>query len=600
MAARIDSKELVESYTKQKDWRVKENSNAPFCFGSLGKRMSGAISEDYWLHEIYPEYIKEAHASGFIKLHDLSGLTVYCCGYPLRRVIQEGIHGIPNIPVSGPAKHFMSIVNQLTNITTVFQNEIMGAVAFSNVDTLLAPFIKLEGLNYDQTKQIVQHLVYSINSNSRGGAEPAFSNITLDLTPDADMVNKYVIIGGKELDFTYGDCQEQMDMFNKAFCEVMIAGDYVGQPFSYPIPTYNIHKRFDWDNPNNDVLWEMAGKYGTPYFANFGPHSDMDPADARSMCCRLRLDKRELLRRNGGLFGAGESTGSIGVVTLNLPRIGYIAADLQEAKDLIDCYMDVAKDSLELKRSYLDDVVLKGGLIPAFDTYVGTLENHFSTIGYLGLNEFCVNLIGLDILDEESIRLCEDVLNHMRNRLSDFQEETGHLYNLEATPAESTCYSLALIDKAEFPNIYTQGTEEAPYYTNSCHIPVNKVHSINQVLQHQEHLQKLHTGGTVIHFYMDGPITAQQAKHIVRTAVSKSASPYFSISPVNCYCPDHGHMDKTYYKCPKCGKETDIIQRITGYPRKVRFFNPGKFREFMDRHQLVIEEDNTNEYYDTL
>lgn len=586
----IDSKRLVNGYLKRSDWRVSENSNAPFSFGALNKRLTAEISEEYWLKAVYTSEIADAHNSGFFKLHDLGGLTLYCCGYSLRQVIQEGVHGVPNIPVSVAAKHFSAVINQLANLTTVFQNEIMGAVAFSSVDTLLAPFIKLDKLDYEQVKQHVQNLVFSINSNSRGGAEPAFSNITLDMTPPEDMVDQKVIIQGRELDFTYKDCQKEMDMFNKAFFEIMIEGDGVGQPFAYPIPTYNIHKRFDWDNPNTDLLWEMAGKYGTPYFANFGPNSDMDPSDARSMCCRLRLDKRELFKRNGGLFGSGESTGSIGVVTLNLPRIGYIASSVKEAKEIIIYYMDLAKESLEIKRQFVQEEVLDAGLIPAYQTYIGTLKNHFSTIGYVGLNEFCMNLLGLNILDPEALAVSEEILTFMRDRLKDYQVETGNLYNLEATPAESTCYSLALKDVAVYPDIYTQGTRQTPYYTNSCHIPVNLVRNFKQVLDHQDHLQPLHTGGTVIHFYMDGPITGAQAKQIIKVATQKYKSPYFSISPVNCYCPDHGHLDKTYLKCPKCGRETDIIQRITGYPRKVKFFNPGKYAEFIDRHQLVFDE----------
>lgn len=585
----IDSKRLVNGYLKRSDWRVSENSNAPFSFGALNKRLASEVSEEYWLTAVYTPEINDAHRSGFFKLHDLGGLTLYCCGYSLRQIIQEGVHGVPNIPVSVPAKHFSSILNQLANLTTVYQNEIMGAVAFSSVDTLLAPYIKVDKLTYDEVKQNMQNLVFSINSNSRGGAEPAFSNITLDMTAPSDMVDKKAYVGNTEMDFTYGDCQEEMNMFNKAFFEVMIEGDGAGHPFAYPIPTYNMHKRFDWDNPNTDLLWDMAGKYGTPYFANY-INSDMNPEDARSMCCRLMLDKRELRRRNGGLFGSGESTGSIGVVTLNLPRIGYIANNLDEALEIIDYYMELAKESLEIKRQFIQEEVLDAGLIPAYSAYIGTLNNHFSTIGYVGLNEFCMNLIGLNILDEESTQACETVLNHMREKLKDFQEETGNLYNLEATPAESTCYSLALKDVQLYPDIYTQGTKQAPYYTNSCHIPVNLVRNFKQVITHQDRLQKLHTGGTVIHFYMDGPISGAQAKQIIKVACTKSHSPYFSISPVNCYCSDHGHLDKTYFKCPTCGKETDIIQRITGYPRKVKFFNPGKFREFMDRHQLVFDE----------
>jgi ribonucleoside-triphosphate reductase len=585
----LSSKVIIEDYLRKNDWRVKDNSNAPFSFGALGKYTLAEVNKDYWLREVYTKDITDAYREGWMHLHDLGGLTIYCCGYSLRKVLEMGVQGVPNIPTSKPAKHFGAVLNQLANLTTVFQNEIMGAVAFSSFDTLLAPFVKADNLTYKEVYQHMQNWVFSINSNSRGGAEPAFSNVTFDMTMPKDLIDKPAIVGGVEVDFNYRACQDEMNMINKAFFEIMIAGDGIGQPFAYPIPTYNIHKRFDWDNPNTNLLWEMAGKYGTPYFANF-INSDMEPEDARSMCCRLRLDKRELLKRNGGLFGSGDSTGSIGVVTLNLPRIGYVAADIEEALELIDHYMDLAKDSLEIKRQFCQEEVLDAGLIPAFATYIGTLKNHFSTIGYVGLNEFCMNLLGADILDEKSVEVSELVLNHMRERLSDYQEETGNLYNLEATPAESTCYSLALKDKRTYADIYTQGTDEAPYYTNSCHIPVKQVKNFKQVITHQDKLQKLHTGGTVIHFYLDGPITAAQAKQIIYVACTKSHSPYFSLSPVNCYCSEHGHLDKTYLRCPKCGKETDIIQRITGYPRKVKFFNAGKYQEFLDRHQLVFDE----------
>ena len=586
----IDAKKLINSYLGKNDWRVKRNSNAPFSYGALNKFITEEVSEEYWLKEIYPPEAADAHNQGFFKIHDLGGLTLYCCGYSLGQAIREGVHGVPNIPVSAPAKHFFSLLNQLANLTTIFQNEIMGAVAFSSFDTLCAPFVKKDKLTYEQVYQNMQNYIYSVNSNSRSGAEPAFSNLTFDITPPKDLLNKECVIAGEAMGFTYKDCQHEMDMINKAFCSIMIAGAASGQLFSYPIPTYNIHERFDWDNPLSDLIWQMAAKYGTPYFANF-LNSDMQPEDARSMCCRLRLDKRELLKRNGGLFGAGESTGSIGVVTLNLPRIGYIAHDEAEAMEIIDIYMDIAKDSLEVKREFLQKYVLEAGLIPAFQTYIGTLDNHFSTIGYIGLNEFCMNLTGRNILDDENVRLCERVLNHMRDRLSDYQEETGHLYNLEATPAESTCYSLAKKDVECYPDIYTQGTRECPYYTNSCHIPVNLVSNFKQVLTHQNHLQKLHTGGTVIHFFLDGPIQAQQAKQLIKVACTQTESPYFSLAPISCYCPDHGYIEKASLKCPQCGKPTDFIQKITGYPRKVKFFNPGKLAEFNDRHQLSFDED---------
>ncbi|MEG1636131.1 MAG: ribonucleoside triphosphate reductase [Cellulosilyticaceae bacterium] len=589
----LKSKDLVENYTKKKDWRVKENSNAPYSYGALGKYINAEVEKDYWLREVYPKDIVDAYIEGYLHLHDLGGLTAYCCGYSLRAIIGMGVMGIPNIPRSKPAKHFSAILNQLSNLTTVFQNEIMGAVAFSSVDTLLAPYIKEDHLSYEEVKQNVQNFIFSINSNSRGGAEPAFSNCTLDLTPPDDLVDTFAVIGGNMLSYTYKNCQTEMDMFNKAFFEVMLEGDADGVPFAYPIPTYNIHKRFDWDNPNNDLLWEMAGKYGTPYFANFGPNSDMDPSDARSMCCRLRLDKRELLRRNGGLFGSGESTGSIGVVTLNLPRFAYMANhDTENFLSILSYYMDIAKDSLEIKRKYIQTDVLEAGLIPAFNTYIGTLNNHFSTIGYIGMNEVGMNLFGKDITDPMVKAFCIKTLKFMREKLQEYQEETDNLYNLEATPAESTCYRLAKLDKETYPDIFTQGTDKTPYYTNSCHIPVNMVKDIISTTEHQDELQALHTGGTVIHYYLDGPISGAKVKHIVKTIVTNYKAPFFSISPLNCICPEHGLLSANYDNCPICGKEVDKYQRITGYRRNVKFFNPGKAAEFTDREQMKLGEGN--------
>ncbi len=581
----LDSKKIVENYLYVEDWRVKENSNAPYSFGALNKYIAAEVSKDYWLREVYPKEISKSYVDGDLHIHDLGGLTVYCCGYSIKSVIKNGVKGVKNIPVSSPAKHFSSILNQLSNLITIFQNEIMGAVAFSSVDTYLAPFIKIDELSYDEVKQSLQNFVFSINSNSRGGAEPAFSNITLDLTPPRDLIDEKVYFGKGRLDFTYRDCQQEMDMFNKAFYELMQEGDSNGKPFAYPIPTYNIHERFDFDNPLNDKLWEMAGQFGYPYFANF-LNSDMSPEDSRSMCCRLRLDLRELERKNGGLFGAGESTGSIGVVTLNLPRYGYLANTEEELFALIEKNMIIAKDSLEIKREFLQKHVLEGGLIPAFETYVGTLANHFSTIGLVGLNEMVENFLGVGILDEKGKDLSVRVLEFMREKLKDFQEETEQLYNLEATPAESTAFRLAKKDLEMYPDIKTRGTKEAPYYTNSCHIPVSEVESIKQVFDHQNDLQILFTGGTVIHVFLGSPISGKQARHIVKTVCENYKVPYVSLSPVNHYCEDHGYIEKAVDECPLCGKKVEKYQRITGYLRNVEFFNDGKQAEFKERHQL--------------
>lgn len=593
------SAEIINSYLEDSDWRVKENSNNIKSIGSLGKYIIGEVGKDYWLREVYnpknPK-IAEAHIQGFIHMHDLSGVpTLYCCGYSLREILEKGVRGVSNIPISSPAKHFMSALNQLVNLTSVFQNEIMGAVAFSNVDTLLAPYIKKDNLTFEEVKQHLQNFIYSINSNSRAGAEPAFSNITLDLTPDNGMLNKKAVIAGEEQDFTYKDCQHEIDMFNRAFCEIMIAGDASGKSFPYPIPTYNIHKRFDWDNPNNELLWEMAGKYGIPYFANF-INSDMDPEEARSMCCRLRLDMRELSKRYGGLFGSGDSTGSIGVVTINLPRLAYLAKTLTSYVDpvshfylMLTNYMDLAKESLVIKREYLEKEILGKHLLPAFEEYVGTLNNHFNTIGLVGMNEMCLNLLGKDIRDPEAHKFALDVLDFMRDKLSDYQEETHQLFNLEATPAESTCYRLARLDVKEFGDkIITQGPIDAPYYTNSCHMAVKDVTSIKELFDHQNDLQTKFTGGTVIHCYLEGPITGKQAKQIIKTVMNDYSAPYVSLSPLNAICPEHGLLMRSYDTCPICGKETELYQRITGYIRNVRNFNPGKKSEFLDRQQIKI------------
>lgn len=581
------SKTIVESYLKKSDWRVRENSNSPFSYGGMGKYVLGEVYKDYWLREVYPEKIAQAYVSGHIHIHDLGGLTLYCCGYSLRTILLKGVRGIPNIPVSAPAKHLDSALNQLANLITVFQNEIMGAVAFNSFDTLLAPFVKKDNLSYEQVKQDMQNFIYSINSNSRGGAEPAFSNLTFDLTPTDDIIDDPAIIGGVYVDdITYGDCQKEMDMINRAFYEIMLNGDSQGKLFAYPIPTYNIHKRFDWDNPNNEMLWEMAGKYGTPYFANF-LNSDMDVSDIRSMCCRLRLDLKELRRRNGGLFGSGDSTGSIGVVTINLPRIAYENKGNKESfYKALDEYLDIAKDSLNIKREWLQKNILETGAIPAFKEYVGTLDNHFSTIGIVGENECCVNFMGKDILSDEGKAFAIEIGNHIRAKLLEYQEESNCLYNYEATPAESTCYRFALKDRRDYPDIFTQGQGEDCYYTNSCHIPVKDIKTINDTFAHQENLQVQFTGGTVIHCYLEGAISGEQAKTIVRAMNEKYKVPYMSLSPISRYCPDHGYVVEHVDVCPKCGKKLSKYQRITGYLRCIDNFNRGKRAEFEDRKQL--------------
>lgn len=926
------SKSIIEDYLKKSDWRVKENSNSPYSFGAMNKYITAEVSKDYWLREVYPEYIAQAYVDGHIHLHDLGGMTLYCCGYSLKDILLKGVRGVPNIPTSAPAKHFDAALNQIANLTTIFQNEIMGAVAFNGFDTLLAPFIKSDKLTYEQVKQNIQNYVFSINSNSRAGAEPAFSNITLDLTPPEDMLNEYAIIGGDLVSFTYGSCQQEMDMLNRAFFETMLEGDADGKLFAYPIPTYNIHKRFDWDNPNNKMLWEMAGKYGTPYFANF-INSELDIKDVRSMCplagkteivyrregsevwnsapikevynnnvrdgskdiytlsngaevrcrinkftipanytitlannltitttgnhlnkvygkdyvqtselttndylpiykrptvlsdsmtyedgkiigmflgdgsyadansvvfslnreskkelidflydygrkyynariseydctskltgkkscvnvkvtskkfkglveqfvtgdealnkainpnliatseefrrgivdglyatdggnrnriyttsynmvqslellfatlgttvnitaderegrlgdnpcytvrwystdtprktlkdvylsddnymwvkiksissnqvgsvsyclevldddvpeefmlangvvthnCRLRLDLNQLRHRNGGLFGAGDSTGSIGVVTINLPRLGYeCRGDKDKFFSELDKYLNIAKDSLEIKREWIQTNVIETNLIPAYMEYVGTLNNHFLTIGIVGMNEMCENFMGKNILDDEAHKFCYEVGEYIRQKLVVFQEETGHLYNYEATPAESTCYRFALTDKKYHPDIITQGSGKDCYYTNSCHIPVSLITSIDTTFAHQNDLQKQFTGGTVIHVWEEGAITGEQAKAIVKAMFTKYEVPYMSLSPISRYCDTHGYIVDKVDKCPICKQRLKKYQRITGYLRCVDNYNRGKAAEFKDRIQL----DPTGEFKD--
>lgn len=579
--------DAVDEYLNKDDWRVYENSNAHYSFGALNKHIVGMVSADYWLDKIYNDDIRESHVEGDFHIHDLGSLTLYCCGYSLRGIIRNGITGISNIPTSKPASHFDSLLAQIANITTIFQNEIAGAVAFSSFDTLVAPFVKEDNLSYDEVCQAMQSFIFQINSNSRMGAEPAFSNLTFDITPPKDLIDKKVWFSGDMLDYTYRECQKEMDMVNRAFYEIMYEGDADDAPFAYPIPTYNIHDRFDWENPNNELLWKMAGKFGIPYFANF-LNSDMSPEDSRSMCCRLRLDKRELKKRGGGLFGAAELTGSIGVVTINLPRLGYISNSKEEFYELLDEKMILAKESLEIKRKFIYKQ-MERGLIPAFKEYVGTLRNHFSTIGLVGMNEMSYNIFDSGIDSKIGHDFSVEVLEYMRERIADFQEETDNLYNLEATPAESTCYRLAMKDKDRFEDSYIKiGVNGEPYYTNSCHLPVDKVKNISQLYENQNDLQKQFNGGTVVHTYLQDSISAEDAKHIVKTVCENYEVPYISLSPLYSICPDHGHLGGFVEVCPECGQAVESYQRITGYIRPVSKFNDGKKAEFFDRNHISV------------
>lgn len=588
---------LFNEYMTKRDWRVKENSNAPYSFGAMNKYITSAASKEYWSNVVYGPEVCQAHDDGYLHIHDMGGLTLYCCGYSLQAILQKGVRGVPNIPTSKPAKHFDALLNQIANLMTIYQNEIMGAVALSSFDTLLAPFVAYDHLSEKEVKQSVQNFIFSINSNSRAGAEPAFTNLTFDLTIPNDLAVTPVTIGGQpwiEGDhiYTYGEFQKEADMINKAFWENMLEGDASGKPFAYPIPTYSIQKSFDFDNPKYDLLWEMTGKYGYPYFSNY-INSDMDPSDVRAMCCRLRLDLTELRRRNGGLFGSGDSTGSIGVVTLNLPRMGYESTDQEDLFEIIRMYMNIAKESLEDKRNWLAQNIIGTGMIPAFDEYVGTIENHFSTIGLVGLNEMIMNCKWLGeetILTEKGKQLALDTLDFMREELIEFQQLTGHLYNLEATPAESTCYRLAKLDVKRYGSkIKTQGSLTAPYYTNSCHIPVKDNPGFWATLAHQDELQCKFTGGTVVHLFSEGAISASAAKNLIRKACETYKLPYLTHSPIIKLCETHGNFDAHLEKCPICGSTGKTLQRITGYIREVSNYNPGKLEEFRDRKQNRTE-----------
>ena len=582
----LDYKELVDSYVKATDWRVKENSTVTYSVGGLILNNSGAITANYWLSEIYDEEIANAHRSGDIHLHDLSMLTGYCAGWSLKQLILEGLGGVPGKITSKPAKHLASLCNQMVNFLGIMQNEWAGAQAFSSFDTYLAPFVKVDQLSYDEVKKCVESFVYGVNTPSRWGTQAPFSNITLDWVVPADLAQQPAIIGGQPQDFTYGDCQKEMDLVNKAFIEVMIEGDANGRGFQYPIPTYSITKDFDWsDTENNKLLFEMTSKYGTPYFSNY-VNSDMQPSDVRSMCCRLRLDLRELRRKSGGFFGSGESTGSVGVVTINLPRIAYLAKDKDDFYARLDRLMDISARSLKVKRQIITKL-LNEGLYPYTKRYLGSFDNHFSTIGLIGMNEVGLNAAWLraDLTHKETQEFAKEVLNHMRERLVVYQEEYGDLYNLEATPAESTTYRLAKHDKQLYPDIIT-ATEDGntPYYTNSSHLPVGYTEDIFEALDVQDELQTLYTSGTVFHAFLGEKLPDwKAAASLVRKISQNYKLPYYTLSPTYSICKDHGYIAGEQYVCPICGRTTEVYSRITGYYRPVQNWNAGKTQEYKER-----------------
>ena len=582
----LDYKDLVNSYVNATDWRVKENSTVTYSVGGLILSNSGAITANYWLSEIYDQEIADAHRDGDFHIHDLSMLTGYCAGWSLKQLIQEGLGGIPGKITSKPAKHLASLCNQMVNFLGIMQNEWAGAQAFSSFDTYLAPFVKVDNLPYDQVKKCIESFIYGVNTPSRWGTQAPFSNITLDWTVPNDLAELNAIVGGKEMDFRYKDCQKEMDMINKAFIEVMIEGDANGRGFQYPIPTYSITKDFDWsETENNKLLFEMTAKFGTPYFSNY-INSDMEPSDVRSMCCRLRLDLRELRRKSGGFFGSGESTGSVGVVTINLPRIAYLSHNEQEFYERLDHLMDLAARSLKVKRDVISKL-LEEGLYPYTKRYLGSFKNHFSTIGLVGMNEATLNANWLkeDLTHTDAQEFAKDVLNHMRERLVIYQEEYGDLYNLEATPAESTSYRLAKHDKKKYPDIITATKEgNTPYYTNSSHLPVGYTDDLFTALDIQDELQTLYTSGTVFHAFLGEKLPDWKgAATLVRKIAENYKLPYYTISPTYSICEDHGYLVGEQPVCPVCGKPTEVWSRITGYYRPVKNWNEGKAQEFKER-----------------
>ena len=583
----LDYKEIVNSYVKVEDWRVKENSTVTYSVGGLILSNSGAVTANYWLSEIYDNEIADAHRNADIHIHDLSMLTGYCAGWSLKQLIREGLGGIEGKITSAPAKHLSVLCNQMVNFLGIMQNEWAGAQAFSSFDTYLAPFVKADNLSYPEVKKCIESFVYGVNTPSRWGTQAPFSNITLDWTVPDDLAELPAIVGGKDMDFKYKDCKKEMDMVNKAFIETMIEGDANGRGFQYPIPTYSITKEFDWsDTENNRLLFEMTSKYGTPYFSNY-INSDMKPSDIRSMCCRLRLDLRELRKKSGGFFGSGESTGSVGVVTINMPRIAYLSRTPKEFYQRLDHMMDISARSLHIKRD-VSSRLLDEGLYPYTKRYLGSFENHFSTIGLVGMNEAGLNACWLkkDMTDPETQKFTKEVLEHMRSRLSDYQEQyPGELFNLEATPAESTAYRLAKHDRSRYPDIKTAGKEgDTPYYTNSSHLPVDYTADIFDALDIQDDLQTLYTSGTVFHAFLGEKLPDwKAAAALVRKIAENYRLPYYTISPTYSVCQEHGYISGEHFTCPKCGKKAEVYSRITGYYRPVQNWNDGKTQEYKNR-----------------
>lgn len=585
----IDAINTIDAYLERADWRVNANANQGFSGGGLILNSFGKLAATYWLDKIFSPEEKEAHVDGWLHIHDLDFLGGYCAGWSLKDLIIEGFNGVPNKVASGPAKHLSTVLHQMVNFLGTLQNEWAGAQAFSSVDTLLAPFVRIDNLSFKETKQKLQEFVFSLNTPSRWGSQTPFINLTFDLTVPDDLKDEHPIIGGEVLETTYADYQSEMDMINKAFVELMIEGDYNGRIFSFPIPTYSLTKDFDWEGEVASLIFKMTAKYGTPYFQNY-INSDLNPSDTRSMCCRLRLDLQELRKRGGGLFGSSDLTGSIGVVTINLAKLGYLyAGNIHGLYKKLDELLVLAKNILEKRRKTVLGFLEKG-LLPFSKRYLKrSLDNHFSTIGVNGANEMVLNFTKgrINILSEEGKKMSEDILKHINGQLLQFQQETENLYNLEASPAESATYRFAKVDRALYKDIIQAGTETAPYYTNSTQPPVDEIDPLSAVVQ-QESLQLLYTGGTVQHIFLQEKISTEQCKHLLQHIVFNFKIPYISITPTFSICPTHGYLTGTHETCPECGSVCEVWTRVMGYYRPVSQFNKGKYQEYVERKYARI------------
>jgi ribonucleoside-triphosphate reductase len=592
--------DLVNYYIDKMDWKIKENSNMSYSLQGLNNYISSEVTSEYWLNSIYPPEIRQAHKSGDIHIHDLSLLSVYCVGWDLQDLLRQGFRGVEGKVESSPPMHLRSALGQIVNFFYTLQGEAAGAQAISNFDTLMAPFVRYDKLNYNEVRQAFQEFIFNINIPTRVGFQTPFTNITMDLHPPETLKDQAVIIGGREHEATYADFQPEMDLINQAFAEVMMAGDAKGRVFTFPIPTYNITADFDWDNPTMDVLWKMTGKYGIPYFSNF-VNSDMSPEDARSMCCRLRLDNRELLKRGGGLFGANPLTGSIGVVTINLPRIAYESENEKDFFTALDLRIQLAEESLSIKRKVLEKFT-ENNLYPYSKFYLREIKNgsgrywknHFSTIGIIGMNEACLNLFGEDITTEKGQEFALKVMDYLREVMLEIQEETGEIFNLEATPAEGTSYRLCMLDKDKYPDIICANEREylngaAPYYTNSSQLPVNYTDDIFETLKLQDNLQAKYTGGTVLHIFLGEQVSDTDAiKALIRKIAANHKLPYFTLTPTFSICPSHGYLSGEQATCEKCDQKTEIYSRVVGYLRPVKQWNDGKQAEYKDRNTFTL------------